>query len=182
MIMAKEIVLFRGEIALVDDLDYEWLSRHSWHLDTGGYAVRSFKDGKKVRGAKMHREILKAPTHLQVDHIDHNKLNNQRANLRLVTASENKQNTRGARSDSGTGVRGVIFRPQLVPERPYIARLFTKGKWIHLGCFATLDDADSAAKEGRRLYMTHAPENRANVVHVADCQKAVDVAMGQVTA
>ena len=57
----------------------------------------------------MHREIMKAPPHLLVDHIDGDGLNNQKSNLRLVTPTQNQQNQTTARRDNKSGVKGVSW-------------------------------------------------------------------------
>src|SRR5687767_1877850 len=79
----KQIPTSRGFFALVDDADYEWLSKMRWSY-VNGYAVRN--------GTNMHRLITSAPVGMDVDHIDRNRLNNQRSNLRVCTHKENMQN------------------------------------------------------------------------------------------
>jgi len=80
----REILLSRGHVALVDDADFDWLSRSKWHCSNDGYAV----SGVVV----MHRLIMDAPDGMEVDHIDRNKLNNRRSNLRVCTHAENMRN------------------------------------------------------------------------------------------
>jgi len=70
--------------ALVDDEDYDNLSQHKWYF-SDGYAVR---DHKRVA---MHRQIMGFPKGMVVDHIDGNRLNNQRHNLRICTQRENRK-------------------------------------------------------------------------------------------
>ncbi len=59
----------------------------------------------------LHRVILKAPLEIEVDHIDGNKLNNHRSNLRFATSSQNKQNVKIKRTNS-SGFIGVDFDKQ----------------------------------------------------------------------
>lgn len=96
----KEIQLTRGGVAFVDDADYEEISKYKWQLrpKPGGvvfYAARSYWfEKRKIVNVYMHRHIVMPPaTHL-IDHIDGNGLNNQRANLRIVTVRENLWNTK----------------------------------------------------------------------------------------
>jgi len=83
--------------ALVDDADFTWLNAWRWHAKRGRrtyYARRvDYSTGRKAQ-VFMHREILGMGKQdlLQVDHTDHNGLNNQRHNLRKVTQRENANN------------------------------------------------------------------------------------------
>lgn len=86
----------------VSDADYERCRQYSWHRQGAGYAHASI-NGKKVL---LHRFIL--PEAELVDHIDRNKLNNTRENLRASDKSLNAIN-RGAQSNSKSGIVGVSF-------------------------------------------------------------------------
>jgi hypothetical protein len=83
------IPLGDGFYAYVDAADYEWLSRWKWHVH-GGYAGRN--ENRKT--ILMHRQIMQPPEGKLVDHIDANRLNNCRCNLRVCTRPENQRNTR----------------------------------------------------------------------------------------
>ena len=91
----KEIVLGRGKsVALVDDEDYEWLSQWKWYDSTNGPARYEKVLGKtNPKQILMHRIIMNTPSHLEVDHWDHNRFNNQKSNLRNCTHKENCQNS-----------------------------------------------------------------------------------------
>jgi hypothetical protein len=140
----REIKLTRGYVALVDDEDYEWLSRYRWCAQTprGGH-VRAVRRSTKEEGNKivyMHRQIMNTPKGMEVDHIDHNGLNNQKSNLRNCTDRQNKGNflTRAK-----SGYKGVhyIYRPHGV----YIVAAITiNWKSTYLGLFKTLEDAARA--------------------------------------
>lgn len=87
MSQTKTIPLTRGAVAIVDADEYEKLvSMGSWYLSDTGYAILS---NKKVR---MHREVNKTPKSLLTDHLNNNRLDNRKANLRSVNASENAKN------------------------------------------------------------------------------------------
>ncbi len=92
----KEIILTQGQVALVDDEDFEYLNQWKWHAqritssDHLWYA-KTVMDGCPVM---MHRVLL-LPSHgWSVDHIDGDGLNNRRANLRLATHQQNMMNSR----------------------------------------------------------------------------------------
>jgi len=97
----REIPLTNGKVALVDDSDYEWLAQRKWSYQKGskytGYAVRTDYSAERPKTLSMHGEIVKPAAGLEVDHINHDGLDNRRANLRAVTHSENMRNQRGYR-------------------------------------------------------------------------------------
>lgn len=110
----KEINLTKGQVALVDDEDFEFLNQWKWqaHKDqhTGGfYARRGTRFMVKTITTIMHREIMNTPKDMVCDHIDHNTLNNQKSNLRNVTISQNAMNRVGEQKEKNKplGVRGV---------------------------------------------------------------------------
>ena len=125
--MSKEINLTKGKVAIVDDEDFEWLSKYNWYLNCKGYATRSglVKDGvRKGKTIFMHREILDIPQGLFGDHIDMNPLNNQRSNLRIVNKQQNNAN-RTTRKDSSKKYKGVWLNPD---GNVYMGRLTLNGK------------------------------------------------------
>lgn len=102
--MAKIIRLTQGKVTLVDDDDYEWLNQWKWQFAIN-YARRTdYTNGKK--NVFMHRIILDAPNDYRVDHINGDKLDNRRENLRLATFLENAQNSK-IRKDNKSGYKGV---------------------------------------------------------------------------
>ncbi len=93
----RRIPLTQGKYAIVDPQDYERLNKYKWYALKNGstfYAARCLWDpvNKKKRTIKMHREILNPPHPLVVDHINHNGLDNRKANLRPATKSQNTIN------------------------------------------------------------------------------------------
>lgn len=123
----KRIALSDGQYALVDAADYEWLNAYHWHLCSGGYAARSEK-GKRIL---MHRQIMDPPQGMVVDHIDGNRANNCRSNLRVCTRAENQRNQRKQRG-SASGYKGVGY---LKGSDRCHAKLVFEGKTIWLGHF-----------------------------------------------
>jgi len=130
----KQIPLSQGKFALVDDEDFEYLNQFKWSYSKDknsrtGYALRSehVKGScckEKRHGAKkrlsMHREImgLKRGDIRQVDHIDHDGLNNQRANLRVCTIAENMRNKQ-ARLEGTSKYVGVHLLSERSVKRSY---------------------------------------------------------------
>ena len=93
----REIELRNGGTALVDDEDFERLSQFKWYRNDHGYAVRArrMRDRTLEKGSmRMHRHIMgDPPDGMVIDHIDRNRLNNQKENLRFCTYSENAMNS-----------------------------------------------------------------------------------------
>jgi hypothetical protein len=151
----KEIKLTQGKIALVDDEDYEYLNQWKWHAQKDGnrfYALRTpplnsiAKTGSKV--IRMHRIIMNTPGGLEVDHIDHNGLNNQKHNMRNCTKKQNTQNM--AKRINKIGFIGVSFRKERNRFVAYVSDNI-EGRKKHLGYYKTAIDAakvrDIAAKQ-----------------------------------
>lgn len=98
--------------ALVDDADFDSLSPYRWGMLSDGYPCRWERRGGRsapLRAILLHRFILPAPDGMTVDHINRNRLDARRSNLRVVTQAVNAQN-RGATALSATGHPGVFPR------------------------------------------------------------------------
>lgn len=137
--MAVEIKLTRGMVALVDDADAEWLSQWVWSAkwcQSRFYAARTAAGpaGKRLT-LLMHREIMKAPQGIMVDHRDTNSLNCQRYNLRLCTNMQNQQN-RAPNKRRELPYKGVTRR-----RGKFIAQICVSGARIFLGSFKTAEEA-----------------------------------------
>lgn len=91
----RYIPLTQGQIAIVDDEDYEELSQFKWYAQKRGQtylAARTYYENGKKKFEYMHRRIVRAPDGLVVDHINGNGLDNRRSNLRICTRAENNRN------------------------------------------------------------------------------------------
>lgn len=131
------IPLSRGKRALVSPEDYEKLAKHSWYFGRRGYAMRSKNMPNGARKTvSMHREILGARLDQEVDHINRNRLDNRRENLRMLGHSANLHN-RGAYGSSG--VAGVSWDKRKGKWRAEIGR---NGQRAWLGYHDTKSDAE----------------------------------------
>ena len=92
----------------------------------------------------LHRWIANPPKNMVVDHINHNTLDNRKSNLRVVTQSENKQNTK---SPKITGVYKYHY-----DRDKWIVVISVNGKSEHFGIFKNKQDAIRKAEEVRRKY------------------------------
>lgn len=125
----KYIPLTQGRYARVDDADIDWLRQWKWLLVGPGYAGRfdSTDGGRQI--VYMHRAILDAQPGQHVDHINGDRLDNRRANLRLVTNTQNQQNKRTP-SHNTSGHKGVCWHKGV---GKWHVRITINGKRLHLG-------------------------------------------------
>ncbi len=101
------IPLTQGYFAIVDADDYERLSQYKWHVKVSSYGCYAYRTENRKRIA-MHREILNAPPGMHCDHINHNGLDNRKANLRLCTPQQNSFNQK-PRSNCTSRYKGVCW-------------------------------------------------------------------------
>lgn len=150
----KEITLTQGQIALVDDEDFDAVSRLKWSArfckcTHSFYATRTDRS-KGSRTVLMHRFILNAAgADLFVDHINHDTLDNRRENLRLCSRAENCRNAR-KRSDGISRFKGVSWDAETGKWR---ARIDFNGKTINIGRFH--EETDAAAAYDRKALELH---------------------------
>lgn len=125
-----------GRTAIIDEGDYNLVSRYSWCLKDKDYVV-GWANGRVTR---LHRFLLDAPDDMCVDHINGNTLDNRRANLRLATNSENLRN-RGAQRNGSSGYKGVTYYKA---RGNWAACINVDRKSIFLGYHKTAIDAARA--------------------------------------
>jgi len=123
----KQIPLGEGFFAYVDAADFEWLNQWTWHV-RGGYAARR----PQRKTVFMHREIMQPPEGMVVDHLNRNKLDNTRTNLRNCTHRENACN-RGKKRGASSRFRGVSCR---TGRKRWRAKISLEGEPVYLGSFA----------------------------------------------
>lgn len=158
--MVKQIPLTQGKFALVDDEDFERVNQYKWqYRKQDGYAFRQPKKNDTNRIRYLHRFIMDVPVGINVDHINHDKLDNRRSNLRTATYSQNNQNLLPYNRKSKTGVRNVLL--DITRKRKkYKVVLSVNGKSIIFGRYETLEEAAEVAKEARKTHMPFSPEAR----------------------
>lgn len=135
----KEVRLYKDKgVALVDDEDFERVSQYKWHIDRG-YAAMTIS-GKGIM--YMHRFINNTPKGMSTDHINRNKLDNRRSNLRTCTQRENNTNMK-LRGDNTSGHRGVTWHKN---DKRWQAQINIQGRLLYLGQYKKLQDAIEAQK------------------------------------
>lgn len=149
--------------ALVEDCDFDQLNKFTWwwkKYGEFGYAVRSVHHigTRKHTNVYMHHDIMGRNGDLEVDHINRNTLDNQRANLRFGTHAQNGMNQAGHK-DSTHGVKGVYLDKR---RNNWSSRITAFGTTHHLGSFKTKQDAAIAYNNAAIKF--HGPFARANAV------------------
>lgn len=106
----KQLSVSGCHICLVDDEDFEELSKYKWYLNSENFVNRAVSSpGRRTRILSIHRQIMNAPKGMQVDHINGWRLDNQRGNLRIATRAQNQANT-SKKPDNTSGFKGVTWK------------------------------------------------------------------------
>jgi len=152
----KEIPLTQGKFAIVDDADYEELSKYKWcalySKDMSSfYAGReSRKKEGEICTIRMRRQILGLeygdPRH--GDHQNHNTLDNRRSNIRICTSRQNSMNRKPDQNTSSK-YKGVSWENS---RNKWQAHITIKGKKKHLGYFQTEELAALTYNEAAKKY------------------------------
>jgi hypothetical protein len=138
-----QLILANGEVSLVDEEDFSCVSRYSWRLDRFGYVIRTKRGAvKKSRTTVfLHREIMKPPQDMQIDHINGNKRDNRRENLRIVTHLENSANRRIGGHGLGITKNGHSWQVAMT----------CAGEQCYLGLFRSKEEAAAALSGAAKL-------------------------------
>lgn len=145
----KEIQLTQGQVALIDDEDFELVSRYKWFAlynpnTDSYYALANIPNGGRTLSycdvIRMHTLIAGTPDGMNTDHKNHNTLDNRRQNLRPCTYSQSSCN-RKMRADNSTGYKGVTFEKK---KKLFRAMITVDGRRIGLGRYKTAEQASIA--------------------------------------
>lgn len=153
------IKLTQGREAWVSDCDFELVSKHKWYAwessNGGWYAVTNVCQ----KMVFMHRLILNTPDGVEVDHRNHNGLDNRRFNIRNCAHIENGYNRRSHRGTSR--YKGVSW---LQSSHKWRAQITQNGKIEYLGCFD--NEVDAAKKYNAAALKYHGRFACLNVITV----------------
>lgn len=148
--MTKEIQLKNRygaivDIAIISEEDYELVSQYNWYRHTAGYAMAHPKGNDRIT-IFMHRLIMGGDVAM-VDHINRNRLDNRRENLRPANPHLNAANV-GVSKRNTSGYKGVSKS-----GKRWRARIMVEGKEIHLGMYDTPEEAAEAYNEAALEYL-----------------------------
>lgn len=147
----REIFLNKGHIVLIDEEDFDLVNKYKWYVCKNGYAAGTAEfNGIKIP-TLMHRLILGLTNFKnQVDHINHNKLDNRRCNLRICNNAENQRNVTPSGRSKYLGV-AVYYRKN--NNRTFITAQIKVGeKKKHLGYFKTEEEAAKVYDNAAKIY------------------------------
>lgn len=103
-----EIILTNGKIALVDEEDFVRLNKYRWYQSSNGYAHAHINK----KAVYMHRLVLNLEGKMDTDHINHNKLDNRKENLRVATKSQNAANQLKCKGRTSSKHKGVSWNKE----------------------------------------------------------------------
>jgi len=138
-----------GDI-IIDESDFLNVSQYQWHIEKSRnnlkYAQTIIGKRPNKRTMRLHRLILSSLE--QIDHINHNGLDNRRVNLRICTNAENNRNKQSNRNPK-SGHTGIRYNEK---TDSYYVRIMVDKKEISLGHYKTLDEAIAARTAGEIRY------------------------------
>lgn len=120
--------------------DYDLIKNYCWWETTNGYIVS--------KNIALHRIIMSAGKDEIIDHINHNKLDNRKCNLRKCTRGQNNINI-GKRINNTSGYTGVFYKKD---RQKWGARININGEKHSLGCYINKEDAIKARKQAEEMY------------------------------
>lgn len=148
----KVLPLNRGLSALVDDADYDLVMKYHWYAAWGKTSNTWYAAVTNTKPyIQMHRLILGAKAGEEVDHRDHNGLNNTRANIRICTHRQNHQNMRKYRGGK-CPYKGVYFFSHKPVPNPWYVQITVNGKILNLGMFSTPEEGAQAYNEAAKKH------------------------------
>jgi len=147
----KLIPLTKGKFAKVDNEDFDKLKDINWYINENGYALNG---NKKIR---MHRLIMDAPKNLEVDHINHDRLDNRKSNLRLCNRQNNGMN-QSMQNGKSSIFKGVTWDKS---RNKWQSKIFVNKKTIHLGRFdCEIEAAKAYDKKAKELFGEYSHTNK----------------------
>ncbi len=143
----KYLKLTNGRTKVDDDM-FDFLNQWSWNINHK-YVIRSVYIGNYTGiTIYMHRLIMNTPKGMDTDHINGDKLDNQRENLRIVNRSKNMMNTKSHKDSKTSNYKGVSYSTR---DKIWKAQITYNYKHYYLGGFKTELEAartyDMKAKE-----------------------------------
>ena len=138
----KKIKLTQNKVAIVDSDMFDYLNQFKWRYHNLGYAVTG-------RGIYMHKIINKTPNGFETDHINRNKLDNRKSNLRSATQGQNRINTNPQKNNT-SGYTGIKFNKV---RNTWVAYIYKDRKYIHLASSKNIAELISIRKQAERSYL-----------------------------
>ena len=136
------IPLSHNKRAIIDTCDLERVSKYKWWVHSDGYAYTCWMTSGRKHTLLMHRLIMDAAKGQVVDHINRNRLDNARSNLRFCTRAENCANAPLWKNNT-SGYKGV----SRYKDGRWRAYIKIGQRFKHIGAFETKEGAAHAYNE-----------------------------------
>lgn len=131
---------------VIDKEDYEKIQEYRWADNHNGYISTVVNIGnKKYKTIILHRLITNCASDKVVDHINHDKTDNRKSNLRICTRQENNRNRRIAKNNM-SNTTGVYFNEQ---SKKWVAYIMVDQEQKYLGIYENIEDAIEARKKAQ---------------------------------
>lgn len=130
-------------ITKIDKQDYETVKSHKLYKANTGYCLFTKFINGKWKHFSLHRHVVNPPKNKIIDHINFDKLDNRRKNLRVVSSSENAFHRPG---------RSGVYIDKKCTHKKYFARITVNKKQIYLGHFYTINEATKRRREAELMY------------------------------
>ena len=142
---------------LIDIDDIDIVKSRKWTVNADGYVFTyEYDNNNKIHRKTMHRILMNPKDNELVDHINLNKKDNRRSNLRIVNGSQNEMN-KTFRSNNTSGKTGVWYDKK---SNKWVAEIMIHKKKIYLGIFVDFNDA---VKERRNAEIRYFGEYRCDI-------------------
>ena len=149
---------FKGEEFYFDLADYDLIKKYCWHTDKDGYLVS--RDVSTRKFVKLHRLIMNCmnDSTIIIDHINRDKNDNRKDNLRMCTRAENSRN-KSLSKNNKSGVTGVFFNKKI---NKWGSQIIIDGKSIYLGTYKDKNEAIKSRIEAEIKYFGEFSPNYKN--------------------
>lgn len=146
------IPLTRNKFTIIDTEDFELVSKYKWNYLKIGYASTSVGGRKNKITLYMHRVIMCPCNGFVVDHINGNKLDNRKANLRLCLQSENSKNRIKSSNRNKTSSYKGVYKRKDGRKKCWTTKIKVNRKNIIIGSFYNENDAALAYNQAAIKY------------------------------
>lgn len=148
----QQMMLHSGECILLDSEDYQKITKWKWQLSPTGYVARSTCYKTKRKRIYLHRVLTNCPADKVVDHINKNKLDNRKCNLRICSQRENTVANNGW-TNAQIPYKGVTYMSSSGKKilTKFRARIYANHKEINLGVYNSAVEAAQAYDQAAKI-------------------------------